>query len=312
MRYREENPARSQFVNKHATRCERCDTALAPGQGRGRGRRPLRAGGFGGYTYWCVPCVAQAAEDFAQLQRRQESEERFESQVAGAEDGQGSDFSIAWFEAIARGLHGIPDGSEVAVARVRLRSGEERYVVGKQGAILFTLTEAQAKQHLATVRDQGRPRPRSRFKNHFDRYVLRESPPKTLNPKLRRNPEAFAPLIKDYYRLNPALVTARKEILASVNKVVRKDGSSNTFDDVWVIPERSYHGTLGSTIHTHDGLRVLRIAVGRNKGEVFETIIHEAAHAILGKDHVQQGSHGVDFQRVYDRLARAWKFEGSR
>lgn len=114
--------------------------------------------------------------------------------------------------------------------------------------------------------------------------------------------------LNEYYRVQPELIPARESILAIINNLLEQEHKFIRVDDVWIVPEASYSGRyFGTTILTKGGETVIRIAIGRPREDVADTIIHEAAHILLGKRHIRNINHGRKFTEMYAMLTNDYK-----
>ena len=109
--------------------------------------------------------------------------------------------------------------------------------------------------------------------------------------------------LADYYEVYPDLVPVRESIIQLINEIIENEGGPVVVDDVWIVPEKAYLGRyFGTTILTKEGFVVLRVAIKRSVEKVVDTILHEAAHILLGKRHIKKINHGRRFKVMYDAL----------
>lgn len=99
----------------------------------------------------------------------------------------------------------------------------------------------------------------------------------------------------------------RQLILEALNFVIASEGGTRKVDEVRIVPGADFFGlSNGDTLMLPDGRIAVRIAVGRAPEKVVDTILHEAAHVILGPEHIENPDHGPGFQDLHDRLRRTY------
>jgi hypothetical protein len=99
----------------------------------------------------------------------------------------------------------------------------------------------------------------------------------------------------------------RKLILEAVNDIIRIEEGPVPVSEVRVVAAPTFFGlSHGTALLLENGDVVLRVAVERPAEEVVDTILHETAHVLLGREHIDRPDHGVRFQGVYERLRRRY------
>lgn len=99
----------------------------------------------------------------------------------------------------------------------------------------------------------------------------------------------------------------RELIREALNFVIESEGGAYRVQEVRIVPGADFFGlSNGDTLMLPDGRIAVRIAVGRPPERVVDTILHEAAHVILGPEHIENPDHGSGFQALHDRLRRKY------
>jgi hypothetical protein len=95
----------------------------------------------------------------------------------------------------------------------------------------------------------------------------------------------------------------RSKILEISNDIIVLENGPVPVEDVRIVPAETFFGmSYGTSMLLDDGKVVLRITIKRPLAEVADTILHETAHVLLGREHIDQPDHGPAFQGVYERL----------
>lgn len=99
----------------------------------------------------------------------------------------------------------------------------------------------------------------------------------------------------------------RALILEVVNDIIRLEGGPVSVREIRIVPGQSFFGlSHGTAILLENGDVALRVAVGRPTEEVVDTILHEIAHVLLGREHIDVPDHGSRFQEIYAHLKREY------
>ena len=102
-------------------------------------------------------------------------------------------------------------------------------------------------------------------------------------------------------------LTLRALILEVVNDIIRLEGGAVPVREIRIVPGSSFFGlSHGTAILLENGGVALRVAVGRPTDEVVDTILHEIAHILLGREHIDVPDHGPHFQKIYAHLKRKY------
>lgn len=95
----------------------------------------------------------------------------------------------------------------------------------------------------------------------------------------------------------------RQRILETVNDILILEKGSVFVDEIRIVDAPAFFDeTYGTSIIRPDGGIAIRVAVKRPAADVADTVIHETAHVLLGKEHVENSDHGPLFQEVYAQL----------
>ena len=96
-------------------------------------------------------------------------------------------------------------------------------------------------------------------------------------------------------------------ILEAVNDIIRIEGGPVAVREIRIVPGDSFFGlSHGTAILEENGDVAMRVAVGRPPAEVVDTILHELAHVLLGREHIDNPDHGPRFQEIYERLKKKY------
>ena len=99
----------------------------------------------------------------------------------------------------------------------------------------------------------------------------------------------------------------RDLILEVANEIIRLEGGTVPVTDIRIVPAQTFFDmSHGTTILEENGDIALRVAVDRPPAEVGDTIIHELAHVLLGREHIDNPDHGPRFQEIYERLKKKY------
>ncbi len=99
----------------------------------------------------------------------------------------------------------------------------------------------------------------------------------------------------------------RELILEVANDIIRLEGGPVPITEVRIVPGRDFFGlSHGTTMVLENGDIAVRVAVDRPPAEVGDTIIHELAHVLLGREHIDNPDHGPRFQEIYERLKKKY------
>ena len=99
----------------------------------------------------------------------------------------------------------------------------------------------------------------------------------------------------------------RELILEVANEIIRLEGGAVPVTEVRIVPAQTFFDmSHGTTILEENGDVALRVAVDRPRLEVGDTILHELAHVLLGREHIDRPDHGPRFQELYAHLKRTY------
>ncbi len=99
----------------------------------------------------------------------------------------------------------------------------------------------------------------------------------------------------------------RDLILEVANDIIRLEGGAVPVSEVRIVPAPTFFGlSHGTAILMENGDVALRVAVDRPPAEVGDTILHEIAHVLLGREHIDQPDHGPQFQKIYEHLKKTY------